>query len=269
VAMAIKNRHMLPGSGERRDKETPIFTRRVKLRGFESLLVLPLVAADEAVGTVVLAARAPRRFTKDKRELLGVIANQVAVSAKNAEMYRAMEEMATTDGLTGLVNHRTFQERFADLLSRAERHGQPLSLLLTDIDHFKKVNDTYGHPVGDQVLRAVAALCRAQVRKIDIAARYGGEEFAVVLDGTTRDGALLLAERIRKEVSAQQFTSDKGPFSCTLSLGVASFPEDGREPKVLIAHADQALYHAKHNGRNRAVAWAHLEGQKLPLRALS
>src|SRR5207245_4615334 len=113
---AVKNRHPLPAGAQlHRDHDQPVFTKKAKLRGMESVLVLPLIAADEAVGSFTLAARAPRRFGKDKRELLGVIANQVAVSTKNAEMYRTMEQMATTDGLTGLVNHRTFQERFADL----------------------------------------------------------------------------------------------------------------------------------------------------------
>jgi diguanylate cyclase (GGDEF)-like protein len=174
-----------------------------------------------------------------------------------------MEEMATTDGLTGLVNHRTFQERMSDLLSRAERQGGRLALLLTDIDHFKKVNDTHGHPVGDQVLKRVAQVARGQVRKIDIAARYGGEEFAIVLDGTDLAGARQLAERIRTEVEKQEFTSDKGPFKCTLSLGIACFPDDAREQKALIHHADQALYGAKHGGRNQALAWADCRPQKL------
>ena len=127
-----------------------------------------------------------------------------------------MEEMATTDGLTGLVNHRTFQERFSDMLARAERTGGRHALLLTDIDHFKKVNDTYGHPTGDVVLRGVAAVVRDCVRKIDLAARYGGEEFAIVLEGTDRAGARQLAERIRAEVQKQVFPSEKGNFGCTL-----------------------------------------------------
>jgi diguanylate cyclase (GGDEF)-like protein len=104
-------------------------------------------------------------------------------------------------------------------------------------------------------------VCRDQVRKIDIAARYGGEEFAIVLDGTTQTGARQLAERIRREVSAQSFTSEKGPFNCTISIGIATFEADGRDPKTLIAHADQALYHAKHSGRNRAVAWPDVNSQ--------
>ncbi len=256
VAMVVKNRHFLPAGGELRDPNILVFTKKVRLAGMESLLVLPLIAADQAVGAFTIAARRPRAFTKDKREMMMVVANHVAVSLSNAGMYGRMEEMATTDGLTGLVNHRTFQERVVEMLARAERSGGTQAVLLTDIDHFKKVNDTYGHPVGDQVLRKVAQVVSSCVRKIDLAARYGGEEFAVVLEGTDAEGARLLAERIRTEVQKLIFQSDKGPFSVTLSLGISVYPEDGRDSKTLIGRSDQALYHAKHNGRNRAVAWS-------------
>jgi diguanylate cyclase (GGDEF)-like protein len=126
-------------------------------------------------------------------------------------------------------------------------------MLLTDIDHFKKVNDTYGHPTGDAVLKRVAAILKASARKIDIVARYGGEEFALVLEGTDRAGARQLAERIREEVAAQIFESSKGPFKAMLSLGVAVYPDDGKAKPDIIACADQALYAAKHGGRNRTV----------------
>jgi diguanylate cyclase (GGDEF)-like protein len=188
-----------------------------------------------------------------------VIANQVAISIQNGRMYQALEEQATTDGLTGLVNHRTFQERMSAMLGRADRHKFKVALILTDIDHFKKINDSYGHPTGDQVLRRVAAILKASARKIDIVARYGGEEFAIVLEGTDRAGARQLAERIRQEVSQQSFESPKGPFSATLSLGVAVYPEDARTKQDAIARADQALYAAKHGGRNRTVCHGELE----------
>ena len=191
--------------------------------------------------------------------MLGVIANQVAVSMQNAKMYEVLEEQATTDGLTGLVNHRTFQERFTTMLGRADRHELAVSLLLTDIDHFKKINDTYGHPTGDEVLRRVAAILKASARKIDIVARYGGEEFALVLEGTDRAGARQLAERIRQEVEQQSFPSSKGAFSATLSIGVASYPDDSREKPEIIARADQALYSAKHGGRNRTVCFSDID----------
>jgi two-component system cell cycle response regulator len=266
AAMVVKNKHFLPAGGEIRDKDALIFTKKVRLDGMESLLVLPLMSRDEAVGSFAVAARRARAFGKDKREMLTVIASHVAVKLTNAQLYGRMEEMATTDGLTGLVNHRTFQERFAEMLARAERNGTKHALLLTDIDHFKKVNDTYGHPVGDVVLRGVAAVVRDCVRKIDLAARYGGEEFAVVLEGTDVAGARMLAERIRSEVQKQVFQSSKGPFSCTLSLGIAVYPDDGKDGKTIIDHADQSLYSAKHGGRNRAVAWPDLQSSPVKIK---
>jgi diguanylate cyclase (GGDEF)-like protein len=255
VSMVVKNKHFLPAAGELRDKDALIWSRKLRLSNMESLLILPLIAADEAIGAFAVAAKRPRAFGKDKREMLSVLANHVAVSLANARTYGRMEEMATTDGLTGLINHRSFQERFSEMLARAERSAGSLALLLTDIDHFKKVNDTYGHPMGDAVLRAVALVVQKCVRKIDLAARYGGEEFAIVLEGTDQKGATLLAERIRAEVQKQVFQSDKGPFSVTLSLGIAVYPNDAADKPTLIGLADQALYFAKHNGRNRAVSW--------------
>jgi diguanylate cyclase (GGDEF)-like protein len=263
AAMVVKNKHFLPAGGEVRDKDALIYTKKVRLAGMESLLVLPLICADEAIGSFAIAAKRARAFGKDKREMLTVIANHVAVSLANAQMYGRMEQMATTDGLTGLFNHRTFQERVVEMLARAERTQGRLAVLLTDIDHFKKVNDTYGHPTGDVVLRGVAQVVSGCVRKIDLAARYGGEEFAIVLEGTELEGARQLAERIRGEVQKQVFQSSQGPFSVTLSLGISIYPDDGRDAKALIAHADQALYHAKHNGRNRAVAFTDLGGARL------
>jgi diguanylate cyclase (GGDEF)-like protein len=137
-----------------------------------------------------------------------------------------------------------------------------VSFLLTDIDHFKKINDTHGHPTGDQVLKRVAAILKASARKIDIVARYGGEEFALVLEGTDRAGARQLAERIRQEVGAQTHDSAKGAFRATLSLGVAVYPEDGKSKQELISNADQALYAAKHNGRNRTVCHGEIARAK-------
>jgi len=267
AAMVVKNKHYLPAGGELRDPATPLYTRKVKLRGVESLLVVPLVCADDAIGSFTLASRRKHAFGKDTREMLGVIANQVAVSLVNAKMYRQMEMMATTDGLTGLGNHRTFQEKLTDLLGRADRHGLKLSMILTDVDHFKKVNDTYGHPVGDQVLRGVAKVLGESVRKIDVVARYGGEEFAILMEGTDAAGAQLLAERIRQDVARAVFQSDQGPFSVTLSVGIASVPDDAREKHVLVERADQALYHAKHSGRNRTVSYSQFVAARAARRA--
>lgn len=263
ASMVVKNKHFLPAAGEIREKDVMVYTKRVRLEGMESLLVIPLLWNEQAIGSFAVAAQRPRAFGPDKREMLSVIANHAAVSIANAQMYGQMEKLATTDGLTGLTNHRTFQERFAEMLARAERTGVPITLLLTDVDHFKKVNDTYGHPVGDQVLIGVARVARECVRKIDLAARYGGEEFAIVLEGTSLEGGIQLADRIRKEVQEQSFASDKGPFSVTLSLGIATYPTDGADTASLIARADQALYEAKRSGRNRAIPYRNLAPPRL------
>ena len=262
ASMVVKNRHYLPAGGEPREMSAPIYTRKVKLDDAKSLLVLPLIAADEAIGTLTLVARAEKRFGNDVREMLAVIANQVAVSLQNGFLYKRMETMATTDGLTGLTNHRSFQERFEDLLMRAQRHGHKVALLLCDIDHFKNVNDNYGHPVGDEVLRRVAKVLQEVPRKIDIPARYGGEEFAVLLDNVDVAQAKAVAERLRIEIAKTVVETDKGPLSVTESIGIAAFPDDGRDRATLIERADLALYHAKHTGRNRVVTWTESQAAK-------
>jgi diguanylate cyclase (GGDEF)-like protein len=259
ASMVAKNKLALPAGGDWHERDVPVFSHPMRIKDYESLLVVPLIVKDEVTGTFTVAATRAGAFPIDRREMLGVIANQVAVSMQNARMYEALEEQATTDGLTGLVNHRTFQERFQAMLGRAERHELAVSLLLTDIDHFKKINDSYGHPTGDEVLRRVAAILKASARKIDIVARYGGEEFALVLEGTDRAGARQLAERIRQEVEQQSFPSAKGSFSATLSIGVASYPDDSRDKPEIIARADQSLYSAKHGGRNRTVCFSDID----------
>ncbi|CAN5693671.1 hypothetical protein BH11MYX1_BH11MYX1_15470 [soil metagenome] len=268
ASMVVKNRHYLPAAGEVRELSAPIYTRKIKLdEDAKSLLVLPLLSADEAIGTLTLVARAEKRFNKDVREMLAVIANQVAVSLQNGFLYKKMETMATTDGLTGLTNHRSFQTRFEDLLLRAQRHDHKVALLLCDVDLFKKVNDGYGHPVGDEVLRRVAKVLQEVPRKIDIPARYGGEEFAVLLDNVDVIQAKAVADRIRIEISKVVVETEKGPLSVTQSIGVAVFPEDGRDRATLIERADLSLYHAKHTGRNRVVTWAEAQAAKRNVKA--
>jgi two-component system cell cycle response regulator len=144
-----------------------------------------------------------------------------------------------------------------------------VAMLLTDIDHFKKVNDTHGHPTGDAVLKRVSAILKASARKIDIVARYGGEEFALVLEGTDRAGARQLAERICEEVAQQTFESSQGSFRATLSLGVAVYPDDGKAKQDVIACADKALYAAKHSGRNRTICHGETPHEAPVLRAVA
>ena len=200
ASMVVKNRHYLPAGGEPREV-TRRSTRARSRSTTRSRCSCCRCSPPTRRSARSRSSRAPRSdFGKDVREMLAVIANQVAISLQNGYLYKQMETMATTDGLTGLTNHRTFQERFEDLLQRAQRHDHKVALLLCDIDLFKKVNDSYGHPVGDEVLRRVAKVLQEVPRKIDIPARYGGEEFAVLLDNVDVVQAKAVAERIRIEI---------------------------------------------------------------------
>ncbi len=250
TAMAVKNRHYLPYRGEL-DARQVVFTKRANLTGMRSLLILPLVVREDAIGTLALAAERPDAFNDAVRPTLQVLANQLAVALSNAAAVRRLEEMATTDGLTGCLNKRAFLEELDSKLRSAERFGRKLSLLVTDIDHFKSVNDTYGHDVGDVVIKGLGDLLRRAKRDTDRVARFGGEEFCVLCEETDTDGALKLAERIREELGATVFPTDLGKLSVTCSIGVATFPQDARTPADLFKITDQALYAAKRSGRNR------------------
>jgi two-component system cell cycle response regulator len=171
-----------------------------------------------------------------------------------------MERMATTDGLSGLLNHRTFQLKADEALAHARRYGRKCSLLLTDVDHFKSVNDTYGHPTGDMVLKGVARILKEQARDTDVVARYGGEEFCVVMPETDAAGAKVIAERIREAIRAEVFQTEMGPLKITMSLGIATCPDNSTDKQALIDLADQCLYFAKRNGRNQSVTVAQMQG---------
>lgn len=258
LGMAIKNRHHMPANGELLDGDTIVFTPDTRLRGAHSLLVLPLLRGEQVLGAITLASVRPHRYPAQTRDMLRVISHQVGVSVQNARMYQSMEERATTDGLTGLTNRRAFQERLDQLHALAERTGQKYAVILTDIDHFKSVNDTYGHPVGDQVLRRAAAVFHGRSRRVDIVARYGGEEFVMVLPDTDGEGAEHFANEMRKELGDMTMNSEHGNFNVTISMGVAEFPADGRDGNELLERADQALYFCKEHGRNCVRRWSQM-----------
>jgi diguanylate cyclase (GGDEF)-like protein len=258
AAAAFKNRHFLPYRGEFDPKQQVLFTKAVQkvFQRMRSALVLPLICGDQPVGTLTLATATPGAYDEEVRTTLQVMTNQLGTALQNARMVRRLEELATTDGLTGLPNHRVFQEELDRQLATAVRFNKEMSVILCDVDHFKKVNDTHGHPVGDVVLKGLGeTLRRNVVRDTDLPARYGGEEFAIVCAGTGTAGATKLAERIRKDLEGQTFHSDKGDFQVTISIGVATFPHHARERETLVERSDIALYTAKESGRNRVVVW--------------
>jgi diguanylate cyclase (GGDEF)-like protein len=171
------------------------------------------------------------------------------------ETNRRLELLSITDGLTKLHNHRYFQDELARAFEESQRYNRPLSLAMIDIDFFKKINDTYGHAVGDDVLKAVAKLYKQSVRSTDLVARYGGEEFAVMMPETELPDACVFAEKIRALVASTPVPTQAGDVPATISIGVASVPQARiHSPKELIVVADKALYRAKKNGRNQVQA---------------
>ena len=260
AGQAIRVKYALPSGGEYNGK-SHVFTRGEDLSGMRSLLVVPLLLpGGRPVGSITVAARAPSAFQLEAQEILSLIAGQVAIKLDLAEAHDQIRELAQIDGLTGLKNHRTFQQAFDTMLSRASRQGQALSLIYCDIDHFKKLNDNYGHPFGDVVLRGVSNVLRNAVRQVDLAARYGGEEFVLLLEGSDEEGGRLMAERIRQEVEALSFPNaqSREPVRVTLSLGVSAYNGEPVDKAELIERADQSLYFAKDNGRNQVRVWSHL-----------
>jgi diguanylate cyclase (GGDEF)-like protein len=228
-----------------------LYTRKANLTGMQSLLVLPLVVREIAIGTLALAAKRPDAFGSAVRPTLCALANQLAVALSNAASVRRLEELATTDGLTGCFNKRHFHDELTARLTAAERFGRQLSLLVVDLDHFKTVNDTYGHATGDTVLRELGTLLRRLGRETDVVARFGGEEFCVLCEETDARGAFQLAERARAELAATEISTELGALRVTCSIGVATFPEHARDKQELFEAADRALYSAKRDGRNR------------------
>jgi diguanylate cyclase (GGDEF)-like protein len=203
---------------------------------------------------IVSVGRPGVPFRPSERELFHYLAGQASVSIENVGLHERVERQAVTDELTGLSNRRRFQQVLAGEVERSRRFGQPVGLLMLDIDNFKSVNDTYGHPAGDLVLREVARVVKDLSREIDEPARYGGEEMAVVLPGTDIEGAYQLAERIRTGIAELRLPIPTGadePLRVTASFGVATHPNSSSDPRALVASADAALYVAKHAGKNR------------------
>ena len=254
TAMVVKNRHYLPYRGEFDPKQQVLFTKKARLKGMESLLVLPLVVREEPIGTLIVASKTPGAFIASARETLQALANQLAVSLANARAVRQLEELATTDGLTGCLNKRAFQAELDQKLMAAQRFGRKLSLIITDLDHFKAVNDTYGHAAGDRVLQELGRVLKEMKRETDLVARFGGEEFCVLCEETDARGALLLAERVREKLASTELQTELGVLRVTASLGVATFPDHARSAEDLFSQGDKALYLAKKQGRNRVCA---------------
>jgi two-component system, cell cycle response regulator len=217
----------------------------------KGIVIVPMQAEGRLSGFLI-GELGEVRDTGAERRLIGVterFASQSALALANASLLARVRRLATRDDLTGLSNRRAFNEMLGHELARAQRQNHRLSLVLFDLDHFKLVNDTLGHPVGDALLRRVADQAKGLVRLGDVVARYGGEEFAMILPNADLDAALAMAERLRETIA-----SGIAPTTVTTSLGVAVYPDHGRTAEALLSAADAALYASKNAGRNRTSA---------------
>jgi two-component system, cell cycle response regulator len=214
----------------------------------KNLVVIPLVAEGETAGVLVLEhpESAGSKIEKRVLDAIGQFAAHGALALKGAELMAQVQQMANTDALTGIANRRTFQLALEREISRATRHGEPVTLMMIDVDHFKKFNDTHGHQAGDEVLRAVGSALAEASRDFDTPARYGGEEFAVILPSCTSRESVAVAERLRAAVCEIEAVAP-----ITASAGVATYPTHAADAETLIKVADEALYESKRAGRDR------------------
>lgn len=220
------------------------------------LIAIPMVMNESALGLIVVYSNRLRPImTEANARFFEVMASTAANALHNAQLYEEVEQRARTDFLTGLPNQRDFQATLSLELSRAHRHNRTLSLLMIDLDFLKEVNDRFGHPTGDAVIKKIADTIRRTCRETDFPARYGGEEFAVILPETPLSGGIEVAERLRRNIAAEDF-SEIGQV--TASIGVSAYPVNALTKVDLIRAADQALYNAKNGGRDRV---AYFEAQ--------
>jgi len=229
------------------------------------MLEVPLQAASEPLGLIHLARRKGKSFDQHECELVKAVATSLALALRNAEAHRHVQKLALRDALTGLLNRRALWNILNRRFRETERYGMPLCLIMADLDHFKVVNDRLGHLAGDLLLKEVARLLTRFVRAVDVVARYGGEEFAIVLPGTELFQGMVLANRVREAIARHAFLADGVPVKLAISMGVARIPD----PRIdsledLIAAADQALYRAKAQGRNRVEALNEVAVAQVP-----
>jgi len=220
-------------------------------RNIRSLICVPLIAKGNVLGIVLIEHSIPDAFSNDNVRLLEIISQQVSIAIENARLYQQMHDLATLDGLTGVYNRLYFQDNLQVEFRKAQEGKYDLSLLMFDIDHFKKFNDTYGHLFGDLVLKNIAAFVMKKLRKGDILARYGGEEFVILMPHTSLEQVVEKAEDIRKGVGSLVISDKQISASVTISIGVSSYPDTADSHVTLLKSADDALYEAKRQGRNK------------------
>ena len=230
------------------------------LRDKGSLISAPIVARDQLLGVLNLHKAVTAGFNETDLQLIRATTNQLAVAIENSQLYEKTRLLSNTDELTNIANRRYFQVILRREFAHAQRFNTFFSVIMIDIDHFKRFNDTFGHINGDLILTRVATVLLQNTRGVDQVARFGGEEFIVLLSNTNKEGAVLVAEKLREAVAAEDFVlsgraDEKIAEKVSISLGIAGYPNDSTDLEVLIKKADRALYAAKAAGRNRALCW--------------
>lgn len=221
----------------------------------QSILIVPLKAASGTIGVLSTQSYLPNIYTEMHRDILELLAVNVAIALENARLFDEVQQLAITDPVTHLFNRRKFDELANMEFDRSRRYGRPLCAIMIDLDHFKLVNDTYGHLIGDQVLVSLANCYKQNVRNIDVLARFGGEEFVIILPETASAEAYAMAERLRYETDKLKIKTKKGVIQVTISLGVVEQDDSCKNLSELINRADRAMYASKHAGRNKSTLW--------------
>jgi len=219
----------------------------------KSMIYIPFIAEKKLLGVLFISGSRVNMFDTKQVDSIRILSNQIALSLEKVHLYEEVEKLSETDSLTGLYVHRYFQEKLETEIKRTARYGGKLSLVIGDIDHFKAVNDTYGHLAGDYILRTVAVILKNHTNELDSVARYGGEEFVIVLPDHDKEKAHAKAVKIRKEIEKYPFKYEDISIKITMSMGVAEYPGDAIARRSLIDKADKALYRAKEEGRNRVI----------------
>ena len=243
--------HVISGSGTFIEKDLSAAPEPLRLfRESASRMSIPLISFGQTLGVLTLHSSEQNAFRESELQSLESVADICANSIQNAHYVERVKQLAYLDGLTGIFNRRFFELRIMEEIERARRYGTGMAVIMADIDQFKRLNDEFGHLLGDEVLRQVSSLFHQQLRKVDVVCRYGGEEFAILLSQVNAQQALAIAEKLRTQVEAWQFPGV--PRTVTISAGVAVCPDHGSNRDELVRSADNALYAAKQLGRNRS-----------------
>jgi len=256
---AMEQRPLLVADLQREPRESGL----PKPKAAHGCMVVPILSETQTIGCVVFTDSRINAFTFEQQRLVDRLIRLASVGIQNALLHSKTVELAHTDSMTGLLTNRAYQERLEGEFRKAQTARQSLSLLIIDVDFFKRINDTYGHPQGDELLRQLGELLRQHARRVDICCRYGGDEFTIVMPETIKAEAAMVAGRIRQAVEAKMFALEQKLVNITVSIGVAGYPQDVTEKSALVKAADVALYAAKQDGRNNV----KLAGRPQPAQA--